>query len=294
MLALDPPLRAAGDDPEAATIGGIVAAGDTGPLRHRYGGPRDLVVGATVALSDGSIARSGGKVIKNVAGYDLAKLLAGSFGTLGLILEVSVRLHPLHERTTARAVADDPDLLAAAAIKLAATPLEFEALDLAWGAGRGTLLARCAGTEHARRARRAAKEMAQLGLTEPECSDDDAGLWERQRAGQRSPERAVVRASYRPSALATVLRASDQHGGLLVGRAGLGTSYVALDPESVTGLRAAVDAVATTIVLDAPPTLRRDDAWGAVAPAALELMRSVKGRFDPTRTCNPGLFVGGI
>ena len=88
-LAWDPP------DPGGATIGGIVATADSGPLRHRYGGVRDLVVGTSVVLSDGTIAKSGGKVIKNVAGYDLAKLFAGSFGTLGLIATVSVRLHPL-------------------------------------------------------------------------------------------------------------------------------------------------------------------------------------------------------
>src|ERR687896_969945 len=75
MLALDPPLGAG----DAATIGGLMATGDSGPLRHRYGGVRDLVVGMTVVLSDGTIAKSGGKVIKNVAGYDLAKLFAGSF-----------------------------------------------------------------------------------------------------------------------------------------------------------------------------------------------------------------------
>ena len=92
-LAWDPP------DPGGATIGGIVATADSGPLRHRYGGVRDLVVGTTVVLSDGTVAKSGGKVIKNVAGYDLAKLFAGSFGTLGLIASVSVRLHPLPERT---------------------------------------------------------------------------------------------------------------------------------------------------------------------------------------------------
>ena len=98
MLALDPPL---GPD-AAATIGGVVATGDSGPLRHRYGAPRDLVVGMTIALADGTIARSGGKVIKNVAGYDLAKLFAGSFGTLGVIVEVAVRLHPLADtRVTA-------------------------------------------------------------------------------------------------------------------------------------------------------------------------------------------------
>ena len=93
MLALDPP------DAGGATIGGIVATNDSGPLRARYGGARDLVVGMRVALADGTVAKSGGKVIKNVAGYDLAKLFTGSFGTLGAILEVSVRLHPLPPAT---------------------------------------------------------------------------------------------------------------------------------------------------------------------------------------------------
>ena len=89
-----------------------MATADCGPLRHRYGGVRDLVVGATVVLSDGTIAKSGGKVIKNVAGYDLAKLFAGSFGTLGLIATVSVRLHPLPTKTATVAHAfDDPDAL---------------------------------------------------------------------------------------------------------------------------------------------------------------------------------------
>src|SRR5206468_1900573 len=88
-LALDPPLAA------GATIGGVVAAGDSGPLRHRFGAARDLVLGVRVALADGTVARAGGKVIKNVAGYDLAKLFAGSFGTLGAIVELAVRLHPI-------------------------------------------------------------------------------------------------------------------------------------------------------------------------------------------------------
>src|SRR2546430_16810200 len=95
MLAIDPPLA----DGDAATVGGVLATADSGPLRHRHGGPRDLVLGTTVALSDGTVARAGGKVIKNVAGYDLAKLFTGSYGTLGAILEVAVRLHPLPPRT---------------------------------------------------------------------------------------------------------------------------------------------------------------------------------------------------
>ncbi len=136
MLALDPALGLGGD--RSATIGGVIAAGDSGPLRHRYGAPRDLVLGMTVALSDGTIARSGGKVIKNVAGYDLAKLFSGSFGTLGMILSVSVRLHPLPAGTaTVLGATGDPAVLLGAARTMSRAPLELEALDVAWRAGRG-------------------------------------------------------------------------------------------------------------------------------------------------------------
>src|SRR5213082_3750683 len=108
MLALDPPGE--------GTVGGLFATADSGPLRHRHGAPRDLVLGMTVALSDGTLARAGGKVIKNVAGYDLAKLYAGSFGTLGLIVEVVVRLHPRPTRTaTVVGRTDDVSALSRAA-----------------------------------------------------------------------------------------------------------------------------------------------------------------------------------
>ena len=138
MLALDPP-----DD--GATIGGIVARGDSGPLRGRYGGPRDLVVGMRVALSDGTLAKSGGKVIKNVAGYDLAKLFAGSFGTLGAIVEVSVRLHPLAPATaTAWSAARDPASWRARR-RAGARAARAPRLDVRWSGGRGAVLARFGG-----------------------------------------------------------------------------------------------------------------------------------------------------
>ncbi|HWF72868.1 MAG TPA: FAD-binding oxidoreductase, partial [Solirubrobacteraceae bacterium] len=185
MLALDPPLAAPGSAERAATIGGIVATADSGPLRHRYGAPRDLVVGMTVALSDGTIASSGGKVIKNVAGYDLAKLFAGSFGTLGLILSVNVRLHPVPVGTaTAFGAGGDPVKLAAGARALAAAPMEFDALDIAWKAGRGGVLARCCGADPVRRANRAAAVLAEAGLEDVDVTTEDDPLWERQRLGQ--------------------------------------------------------------------------------------------------------------
>ncbi len=95
MVALDPLW------PERATVGGVLAANDSGALRLRYGGLRDLIIGMTMVLADGTIAKSGGKVVKNVAGYDLHKLMTGSFGTLGVITEVNFRLHPVeqHART---------------------------------------------------------------------------------------------------------------------------------------------------------------------------------------------------
>ena len=87
--------------PDRATVGGIVATNDSGPLRLRYGSLRDLIIGMTIVLADGTIARTGGKVVKNVAGYDLHKLMTGAFGTLGIITEVTFRLHsvPRHTRS---------------------------------------------------------------------------------------------------------------------------------------------------------------------------------------------------
>ncbi len=293
MLALDPPL---GIDCEDATIGGVIATADSGPLRHRYGGGRDLVLGVTVALSDGTIARAGGKVIKNVAGYDLGKLFTGSFGTLGLILSVCVRLHPLPTITaTASGASDDPEALSAAARALAAAPLELEMLDVAWRGGRGNLLARAAGVEAVRRAVRVGEMMRGAGLEHVELVEDGEPLWARQRAGQRSHTNAILRIAVWPQELSTVLRAVDEGGGTLVGRAALGTSYVEIDPDGVSALCATLPPSAITVLLDLPEALKESvDPWGADAGPALELMRRVKRRFDPAGTCNPGLFVGGI
>jgi glycolate oxidase FAD binding subunit len=277
----------------------MIATADSGPLRHRYGAPRDLLLGITVALSDGTIARAGGKVIKNVAGYDIGKLFTGSFGTLGLILSVSVRLHPLPAATaTALGASGDPDTIGAAAIALAQAPLELESLDVAWRSGQGGVLARVGGAEAGPRAARAAELMRSSGLDGIDVAEDDASLWARQRAGQRSrsPEAAIVRVAARARELPVVLRAAEAAGGTLVGRAALGISYVEVDAEAVAGLLQALPAGAVSVLLDAPASLRRTiDPWGGHTEGpALELMRRVKARFDPARACNPGVFVGGI
>lgn len=294
MLALDPPLGLRAE--HAATIGGVLATGDSGPLRHRYGAPRDLVLGVTVALTDGTLARSGGKVIKNVAGYDLGKLFAGSFGTLGAILSVNVRLHPRPETTaTALGASGSSDVLAAAAMALAGAPLELDALDVAWRGGRGGLLARCSGSDPVRRAQRAVELMRAAGLEQLSVIDEDDALWARQRAGQRSAGLAILRIAHRPTSLSRVLEAADRNGGTLVGRAALGSSYVELDPDAVSRVRGELPGDARSTVLDAPAELRSElDPWGPVAPAALALMQRIKQRFDPAGTCSPGTFAGAI
>jgi glycolate oxidase FAD binding subunit len=288
MLALDPPLGDGG----RATIGGIVATGDSGPLRHRYGGVRDLVIGMTVALSDGTIAHSGGKVIKNVAGYDLAKLFCGSFGTLGMILAVNLRLHPTPPATmTALGGSHDPAKLRSAAIALARAPLELDALDVAWSAGRGELLARASGARPAARSERAADLMRDAELEQVQIASEDEQLWRRQRDRQRSTSAALVRVAARPSALAEVLELSERLGAGVVGRAALGTSYVDCEPGAVAELRRALPAGAAAVVLDGQVEL---DPWGPLEAPALELMRRIKHRFDPAGACNPGVFAGGI
>jgi glycolate oxidase FAD binding subunit len=295
MLPLDPPLGPGG----AATVGGAIATGDSGPLRHRHGGARDLLLGMTVVLSDGSVARSGGRVIKNVAGYDLAKLFAGSFGTLGLVAEIVVRLRPLPPRAeTAVGRSDDPEALARGAAALAATALEPEALDVFWRAGAGGVAVRVSGAAARARAEAARAVLRGEGL-EARGGDDD--VWSSLRESQRAAAGAVVKVSATPSRLADAIGAARAAGGELVGRAGLGLFWIRL-PErgpgelagTVRTLRARL-APSPCTLLDAPPEVRAEaGVWPAPGGAELELMRRVKARFDPSATCNRGLFVGGL
>jgi len=267
-IAWDPP------DPGGATIGGIVATGDSGPLRHRYGGVRDLVVGINVVLSDGTIAKAGGKVIKNVAGYDLAKLFAGSFGTLGLIASVAVRLHPLPERTASVVIEHhNPDQLLEDVLKLARRPLEADRFDVTWSGGKGRIVLEFSGAS-------ALDQAGRVG----NVHDVD---WEEIRGLQRGT--VVVKVSGRPTDLPKVIRAADDHSGTVVSRAALGLSWIALQsPDSVAAIRAEL-APRRCTVLDGAD----DGQWPEDVPG-LEVMERLKARFDPSRIFRPGVYVGGI
>jgi glycolate oxidase FAD binding subunit len=269
MLSLDPP------DP-GATIGGVVATGDSGPLRTRYGGVRDLVVGMRVALADGTVARSGGKVIKNVAGYDLAKLFVGSFGTLGAILEVSVRLHPLPPATaTAVGRSDDPEALGRAALRLSHARLEQLGLDVRWEEGEGAVLSRFGGAAAVPQAEAAARL-----LDDAELVEDDDGMWRAQREGQRSPAGLVVKVPALQTDLPTLIRIAREHRATLVGRAGLGLLWLRLDEGDHEGLLLALRERWAAVVLDHPPGLD-PGPHEPLDPGARALARRVKERFDP-------------
>lgn len=300
MLALDPPLGA----DSTATIGGILAANDSGPLRHRYGGMRDLVLGVTVVLSDGTVASAGGKVIKNVAGYDIAKLFTGSFGTLGLVVKLAVRLHPaIKTSATAIGETDDPERLSAVARALARLPIEADCMDVAWAGGAGRLLVRFTGAAADERARAAAAQMT--GLESVRVATDDAEIWDRQRAAQRAPQAmepgvngggragaVVVKVAGLPTDLAELLRAAEAAGGSVVSRAALGLSWVTLPGAAeAEAFRRAFRHRATTVLDGAS---RVTNPWPEIRPGVLALMRRVKARFDPARAFRPGIFVGGI
>ena len=276
MLALDPP---AAD----ATIGGVVATNDSGPLRARYGGVRDLVVGVRVALADGTLARSGGKVIKNVAGYDLAKLFAGSFGTLGAITEVSVRLHPLPARTcTAAGHSGDPDALARGAHALSHSRLEQLGLDVRWALGRGSVLSRFGGAAPRPQAKAAQRLLHEAGL-QTEIRDPDEGLWDAQRDRQRSAAGLVAKVSIVQADLPELLRITERHGATLVGRHTPGLHWVRLDEGSPGELVSELRGRWTTAVLDRPEGLQIQREAGLEATAE-RLMQRVKQRFDPNGT----------
>ncbi len=290
MLALDPPLG-----PDAtATLGGIVATGDSGPLRHKYGSARDLVVGMTVALSDGTVAQSGGKVIKNVAGYDLSKLFIGSYGTLGAVLKLSVRLHPVSPRNaTAVGRSGDPAALAGAAAELSHARIELQSLDVSWERGAGAVLARFGGADASAPAGRAAATdgLSRTGHRGARGRRRGLGRAARGPALEHAAWWCVSRAC-RPSS-PTVLRTAERLGARVVGRAGLGLSWVTLPASgdagaSVEALRAALSPVtvrgarrparaAPEPRCMGPPRPGRDGADGA-GQGALRRRRGLRSR----------------
>jgi glycolate oxidase FAD binding subunit len=313
-LALDPP------EPRA-TLGGVVASNASGPRRLRYGTVRDLIIGITVVLADGTVARAGGKVVKNVAGYDLAKLFCGSLGTLGMVAEVIFRLHPLPAAAAVVTLqVDGPPQVGQAALRLLRSPLEPSAIELTvdeWGwPGRLTVVFEGIAPGVEAQAAAAAELLGQVGeaaVAGP--GQTDAAL---SQLGALPLEKAefALKAACPPAELPAVLAdllggGRRGWGGPVSAHAGTGVLWLASAhregdlPADSPELPYVVKAIAearerlaarggSLVVVKAPPALKRAiDAWGPVTDA-LGLMRRVKERFDPDRRLSPGRFVGGI
>jgi glycolate oxidase FAD binding subunit len=296
-LAADPVVSPSAAGP--GTLGGLIATAATGPRRLSAGAVRDLLIGATVVRADGEVARAGGKVVKNVAGYDLCKLLAGSWGTLAVITEATVRLHPVAPAAAWVRLPVTTGTLPGLAATLAASqsaPVAVEA-DLGTdGSGEVAVLVEGGPAGVAGRASALASLGAGSGV------DDAAPPW-----WGRPPwpdGGTALRLTFALSGLDGLLRALagtglawQVRGSVAAGVVHAGLAATA-DPDdvvaAVTGLRAARSAWAgDVVVLDAPGPVRGAvDLWGPAG--GLELMRRVKATFDPGRRLAPGRFVGGI
>ncbi len=313
-LALDPLLA-----PEA-TIGAVVATNATGARRLRYGGVRDQIIGVRVATAEGVLAKGGGKVVKNVAGYDLPKLFTGSLGTLGVIVSATFRVYPLTpESRTVVLRADDPQPLAEVALATIASTLVPTVVDILAPSEQGSGYTLAVRFESSVEAAVAEQSLGLLRLAgslgergELLSGDEEAAFWRQTdatlvpNAPGEGQESALLKTSVVMSAVGSWLTAlRDEMGkrrltGSARAHAGHGIVYTRLTGPrddliaAITELRqAALAGRGGLVVQEATPELvARMDVWGP--SPALDVMRRVKERFDPNGILNPGRFVGGL
>jgi glycolate oxidase FAD binding subunit len=296
-LPLDPPFA------DRATVGGIVATNDSGPIRHRYGTPRDLLIGATLVAADGVVVRSGGRVVKNVAGYDLARLAAGSHGTLCAIATVTFKLSPLPSTWATAVVTGTPEQLAAVAQSLVDRQLEPVALEIVsrpdadgpwslvarFGSDRSTVESHLGETMTIARTAGAACESAwDAGASRAWHAAIDR-VW---------AHRVVVRVSWLPAnvegALSSVTRDLEDCHWALTGRMGIGAAHIGLDGD-VTVVAAAVErlrgasALGHVTIVQGPAALRsRVDPWPALPSGAAAVASALKHAWDPQSILGAG------
>ncbi|HEX3758211.1 MAG TPA: FAD-binding oxidoreductase [Kofleriaceae bacterium] len=300
-LALDPPAA------DRATIGGLVATAGFGPLRARYGAVRDLIIGVTLVLADGTVARGGGKVVKNVAGFDLPKIACGSLGTLGLIAAAAFRLHPLPEVVQTVQVsglrpeqvvallgaARDAQLEPTCAVAVTAagapgTPGRFDLGVRFEGFGKGL----------AQQVARLAELARAAGAPAEPLSDDAAAAFWRRHDAVRTAVPLRIRVAAPPAQFPAV---AAQLAGLgpLAWYALLGVGFAGgeVDPAAagpaITAARAALVAGGGSLVIERAPAGLGIEPWGP-PPPAFAIMQRLKRRFDPDGRLNPGRFVGGL
>ena len=297
-LPLDPPWSA------RATIGGVVSTNDSGPSRYRHGAPRDVIIGITIVRADGELAKAGGIVVKNVAGYDLSRLMTGAFGSLGIVVDATFKLAPVApaSRTVVIEV-DSIEEMAPVVTNLVSSPLTPSAIELQWPPGR--LLVRFESVESA--AEPQAKEAGRLaGACHASCrstilrGDEELALWNTH-ASRWDEQGTLVKVSTRPAVLVptlTWLRNASEDRDIQMtaqGRAGLGVVDVCINgdveaqAQLVRELRERFEIRdGSAVIRRAVPTLREAvDPWGPIGEG-LPVMQAIKQRFDPDGRLSPG------
>jgi glycolate oxidase FAD binding subunit len=292
---------------EKATIGGVLSTNDSGALRLRFGALRDLIIGATIALPDGTLASSGGKVVKNVAGYDLPKLLTGALGTLGVITRAVFRLHPLPRGTRSFSIATENaeeaqgTVLAIQDSRLAHASLQshfsgdalpvsdilFEGTEAGLTAQEAQLRKLCA--------------TARVSEAPPSAWKAREMLW----TPADPATMAMAKIGILPATLARTMQLVKHIANekqlqwkALMYATGLGWLRLEGEPGSLGDglrvLRGELESYGGSLVtLHRPQKMPAFDAWGSTGDA-LPLMNAVKQQLDPRNTLNPGRFVGGI
>lgn len=292
--------------PETATIGGIIATGDTGSLRQRYRSIRDLILGISIVRYDGKIAKAGGRVVKNVAGYDLMKLFTGSYGTLGIISQITLRVYPQAESSEtviltgeASAIAQINQILLASALTPVAVDLISSDLSkiLGFGDNIGLMVRFQSIAEGVKQQSQRLIELGEkLGLKAIYIDSDEENLWQqlKQQIWQ-SEDSIICKIGITPtSAVKTLIQC--QTLGMIHTGVGLGVlRFESVSPETLLNLRNWCESQGGFLsILKAPVDLKQQlEVWG-YGGNALNLMRQIKQQFDPQNQFSPNRFVGGI
>lgn len=296
--------------PQQATLGGIVATADTGSLRHRYRGVRDLLLGITFVRSDGKIAKAGGRVVKNVAGYDLMKLFTGAYGTLGIISQVTFRVYPLPESSGTVILTGEAGALTQATQILLSSALTPTAVDLLspdlvakLGLGKGTgLIIRFQSIAESvqQQSARLLEVGEKLGLQGTKCSEDDEHqLWQRlpETVWNYSTNSAIIcKIGIRPSEAVTFINQLPVQDAWIHAGSGLGVlRFEAATADTLLQVRRGCEAKGGFLtVLVAPAHIKQGlDVWGYTG-SAIDLMRRIKQEFDPENILSCDRFLDGI
>lgn len=301
--------------PNQSTLGGLIATADTGALRQRYGGVRDMLIGISFVRADGQLAHAGGRVVKNVAGYDLMKLFTGSYGTLGILSQVTFRVYPLPEASQTIVLTGVREALAQIIRHLVSAALTPSALELippqtaiALSLGKQLSLVvrfQSIAVSVERQTEQLLQAAQAVGLTTTAVAmQDEAQLWDGLRSQLESSHESSIlcKLGVLPASAAAVLDSISTRlplvQGTLHGGSGLGMvrfSSEGVRSQTLLDLRKLCQSHGGFLtVLEAPVALKQQfDVWGYTGNA-LHLMTALKTQFDPEGLLSSHRFVGGL